>query len=67
MAAVLMRDRLHAIAAHTGGGDAIADTLTVFWTLIRTVAEPQTPTEQSLTWPQKRCCPVRLRYALGTA
>ncbi|WP_204810524.1 hypothetical protein [Mycobacterium riyadhense] len=44
MAAVLMRDRLRAIA----GGQDSTDTLAVFWTLIRTAAEPDTLTEQSV-------------------
>jgi hypothetical protein len=46
--AVLMRSQLRMIAAHAGGDDAIEDTLTAFWTLLRTAAEPHTLTEQSV-------------------
>jgi DNA-directed RNA polymerase specialized sigma24 family protein len=50
MAAVLMRDRLHMIAVRAGGGDDVTeDTLTLFWTFIRTAAEPRTLTAQSVS------------------
>lgn len=47
VAAVLMRDRLRAIATNAGDHDGI-DTLAAFWTLVRTAAEPDTLTEQSV-------------------
>jgi hypothetical protein len=51
IAAVLMRNQLRTIAAHAGGDDdATSDTLTLFWTLISTTAEPQTITEKSVTY-----------------
>jgi hypothetical protein len=49
MAVVVMRDRLRAIATHAGGGDdATEDTLTVFFTLLRTAAEPDILTVRGL-------------------
>ena len=47
IAAVLMRRQLRAIAAAGGDHDG-TDTLTLFWTLIRTAAEPDTLTKQAV-------------------
>ncbi len=49
MAAVLMRAQLRAVTTTAGDHDG-TDTLTAFWTLIRTTAEPDTLTEQSIAY-----------------
>lgn len=47
LAAVLMRAPLRVVATAAGDHDGI-DTLVAFWTLVRTAAEPDTLTEQSV-------------------
>jgi hypothetical protein len=52
LAAVLMRRRLRAIATHDGylpcGAEEMQETLTLFFTLLRTAAEADTLTERSM-------------------
>ncbi len=53
---MLVRDQLRNIAGHLGGGeDAEADTLTAFFTLLRTAAEPDTLTGRSIAAHVLRC------------